>query len=143
MICVSNETRCKGDARHGHECERTNAMTTNFATGQRVNVTVKGEQFIAEVVKQYKNGKVRVEFDDGTKTNVSPSEITERKRGRKSIVESMSPAELKAHIDGLLNELESCETQDEAKKIRAKLRRAGHKGGASGEDTVTVKSINA
>jgi hypothetical protein len=57
-----------------------------------------------------------------------------KKRGRKSLAETLTPAEIKGEIDELLSDLRKSTDTDEKKRLRRALRLRGHLGGL-GETT--------
>jgi hypothetical protein len=116
-----------------HTTRRTNrkdSSMSNFTKGTKVNVTVDGDAYIGEVVRAIAKGKkYRVRFDDGSESNHPAENVELRKRGRKSIEESMTPDEIQGEINDLLAELQSTDDQDRKKIVRRALRRRGHMGG--------------
>lgn len=118
-----------------------NTTTANvLANGTKVNAECKDATYIGKVVA-FNKGRYTVEFDDGTTLTLPQSKVTERRRGRKALAQLLSPAEMKAERDGLIEALEAAESTDEKKAIRRKLRTRGHTGGL-GIRPITVKSIN-
>lgn len=99
--------------------------------GTRVNVTKGNEILVGVVAKTFKNGSLSVVLDDSDgKPNTFPaSDVSERKAGRKSLAQTMSPAEMAKEVKGLIGELEGAKTIDDKKRLRRLLRRRGHAGG--------------
>lgn len=99
-------------------------------SGTRVNVTLgNGNELTGEVVKVFKNGKARVTLEDGKTEVYDLTHIRERKPGRKSLAQSLTPAELKTEVKDLIAELRGAKDQEDKKRIRRALRRRGHTGG--------------
>jgi len=75
-------------------------MSSNTAieNGSNVNVTIDDEIIIGTVVKIFKNGKARVEFDDGTKKTFPADAIELRRPGRRKLMESLSDEEREAQV---------------------------------------------
>lgn len=118
-------------------------MSFDLIAGTVVNADSKkfNGLFKAEIVRLNKDGTVRVKFDDGNEETLPKSRLSERKRGRKSISASYTPAEIVTQIDELTAELEQAiELGDipAQKRIRRKLRLRGHTGGLQGNEAITV-----
>jgi len=118
--------------------------TVSFTDGQRVNALWSdGETYGGSVVKTAK-GNITVEFDDGethtyTAAAVKRGDVTISKRGRRSLHEEMTPAEIEKEVKDLLAELKTSDDPEDKKRIRRALRRRGHTGGL-GVRATTKKS---
>ena len=98
--------------------------------GTRVNVTLgNGNEVAGNLVKTFKNGKVRVELESGEMETFDAVHVHERKAGRKSLAQSMSPDDLQADIEDIMGQLGKAKNEDDKKRLRRMLRRRGHTGG--------------
>ena len=121
----------------------TTTTANTFKAGTRVTVQFTNSSSQGTVVKTFKNGNVRVDFGNGEVMNINPNDcaIRETKRGRASIINTLTPIEIEEEVTGLLEDLQSADSTDEKKRIRRALRTRGHRGGL-GLRAPTVKSIN-
>jgi hypothetical protein len=108
----------------------------DLAKGTRVNVvcdqdTVGIVSCPGTVTRAVKSRNVvDVEFDDGDIIkSVELTDITLRKRGRRTLQETHTADELAEQTSALIARLESTDDQLEKKAIRRALRRRGHAGG--------------
>ncbi len=81
-----------------------------------------------------KNGDKKGKKGDHNEATNAPAATTatqpeEKKRGRKSLIESMTPSEIAKEIDELLATLAKSKDLDEKKRVRRALRLRGHRGG--------------
>ena len=104
------------------------ASAAKLTRNTKVNVA-HGEEIYVAVVKKVDGNTITVDYGNGEVEDVNAKHVTIRKRGRKSLAEEMTPAELAAQIKGLLADLRDTDDQDEKKRIRRALRRRGHSGG--------------
>lgn len=80
-----------------------------------------------KIVKSFKNGKAKIELEDGTSTTTS--EFVVRRPGRKSLEQSIGAEAVAEQVKDFLGDLGKAKSQDEKKRLRRLLRRRGHRGG--------------
>lgn len=107
----------------------TPTVNPSFKKGVRVNAPFEDELYAAVILRVMRSAKLRVQFDDDAEATVKAADCELRKRGRKSIAESMSAQEIGDEVKGLLAELTGTADQEAKKRIRRALRRRGHTGG--------------
>lgn len=108
---------------------------SEITSGINVNVNVNEEVFTGEVIKVFKNKKVKIRFEDGTTQNISHEDLSPRRPGRKSLQESLTEEERQEQIDSMLEALRSTDDQGKKKNFRAALRRLGHRGGLNSTES--------
>lgn len=106
-----------------------------ITSGINVNVNVNDEIYTGEVIKVFKNNKVKIRFEDGSTQNISHKDLSLRRPGRKSLQESLTEEERQEQIESMLEALRSTDDQGKKKNFRAALRRLGHRGGLSSVDS--------
>lgn len=117
--------------KNNRKSNATKSNTSKFNIGDRVSAKWSDGEFYAGTIKNKaaKGNNYRVEFDDGELATVKAADLKGLKRGRRSVIEELTPTALKADIAKLIKDLKATDDQDEKKRLRRALRRRGHTGG--------------
>lgn len=107
---------------------------SQFNRGQRVNFDNNGTKIAGVVVKRYTRGEHKGLFeikgdDDNVYEYVDESQLSERKRGRKSLASTLSIDDKIELANKLKAELIEKPTRSRQKAIRRQLRSLGYTGG--------------
>lgn len=109
----------------------------DFKANDPVTVTWSdGAEYHGEIVRVFKNGKLRVKTSDGDAATLTPDKVKPRDKSRKAKSE-MTDAQRRAAVATLLEELAACTERAERIPVRRKLRRLGHYGGL--QETLTLE----